>query len=362
MLSIKRLSIAEQTAGHLRRGLRAGRWAAGLPGVLRLAAEFQVSKGAVRTALQMLEKEGMLGRGDVGKGRTLADIGATDSARRVLRVGIFLHERMEDENPWMQSLLFQLHNELETAGHVSFFSTQCQAGLHHDPARIAHYVAGVRADAWVVVAARTEVLEWFAAQPCPAISIGNMGAKLVLAATGTDSGPSAHVAVRALLALGHRRIVSICPARGRHPTLGPTGRALASELQQRGLPWSHAYHVPEWEETPAGFRELLTGLFSATPPTALLIDETPRVVATFAFLAERGLRVPQQVSLVAMYWDSALAWCHPPLAHIPADATALLDRIVRWCGAVQDGIPDHEKIAFPMEFVPGGSIAPVWQG
>ena len=76
MHPIRRLSVAEQTAGHLRQALQAGRWADGLPGVLRLAAELQVSKKAVRTALLMLEKEGVLrGRGR-SRGRMPAGAGS----------------------------------------------------------------------------------------------------------------------------------------------------------------------------------------------------------------------------------------------------------------------------------------------
>ncbi len=45
MHPIRRLSLAEQTAAHLREGLLAGRWRGTLPGVARLAAELDVSAG-----------------------------------------------------------------------------------------------------------------------------------------------------------------------------------------------------------------------------------------------------------------------------------------------------------------------------
>ena len=43
MHPIRRLSLAEQTAAHLREGLRRGRWRGTLPGLVRLAAELDVS-------------------------------------------------------------------------------------------------------------------------------------------------------------------------------------------------------------------------------------------------------------------------------------------------------------------------------
>ena len=40
----------------------------------------------------------------------------------------------------------------------------------------------------------------------------------------------------------------------------------------------------------------------------------------------------------------------------------LVRRVVRWLAAVAEGHPDRKRILFQAEFVPGGSIAPVWKG
>ncbi|MCE9611431.1 MAG: hypothetical protein K8R23_14640 [Chthoniobacter sp.] len=124
--------------------------ATGLPGVLRLAAECRVSKGAVHTALRILEKMGLLHGGGRGKSRRMADSGKGANPAHVLRVGIFLHERMDHKNPAMQSALAQLqHRSRRPATYV--FSTQSQSGLPHDTGRVARYVSTREADAWVVV-------------------------------------------------------------------------------------------------------------------------------------------------------------------------------------------------------------------
>jgi len=36
-------------------------------------------------------------------------------------------------------------------------------------------------------------------------------------------------------------------------------------------------------------------------------------------------------------------------------------RVVRWLAAVANGHPDRKTVLFPAEFVPGGSMAPVWK-
>lgn len=361
MKSFLRLSLAEQTAVHLRAKLHAGHWGGKLPGVIRLCTELNVSQATMRAAIRRLEAEGLLAAGGQGRSRTVAAAGTAGAGRRALRVGVLLHEQLADENPGMQDALARLQHDLEQAGHVCFFSTQCQSGLHYDTGRIASHLAGMDAQAWVVVAPRLELLEWLAAQPVPAISTGARSREIALAGATVDRQPSMVAATRTLLALGHQRIVLICPRGLREPVPAPIVRAFTAELTAAGRRWSPHYNVPEWEETPEGFRALLAGLFGGSPPTALLLDETPRVVATLAFCAERGWRVPEQVSLVAMQADSSLAWCHPPLARIHWELAPINRRVVRWLAAVEKGDPDREHITFPAEFVPGGSIGPVWK-
>jgi DNA-binding LacI/PurR family transcriptional regulator len=360
---VRRQSLPELAAGVLREGLLAGRWGGTLPGETKLAQELGVGRNTVQTALRLLEAEGLLGGHGPGRSRTVAGSRCDGGARRYpLRAGIFLHERMVDENPGLHDTLAKLQHEIEQAGHVCFFSKPCQASLRHDPGRIAKYVAEMRADAWVVVAPRREVAEWFAAQPFPAIALGGGNPDVNLACTATLASPARVEALRRLLALGHKRIVMVCLSHLRQPAPSLAVRSFTAELDAHHIPWSHHYNVPEWEETPAGFRALLTGLFAVSPPTALMIDETPRLMATLAFLAKRGLRVPEQVSLFVGQWDSSLAWADPPIAHVNWDDTPLVRRVVRWLAAVAKGRPDRKTILYPAEFVPGGSIGPVRKG
>jgi DNA-binding LacI/PurR family transcriptional regulator len=80
------------------------------------------------------------------------------------------------------------------------------------------------------------------------------------------------------------------------------------------------------------------------------------------FLSRRGIKVPEQVSLVFPDDDPALAWCHHGIAHLHWDPKPLIRRVVRWVDAVRKGKPDRKIINYPAEFVPGGSIGPVWKG
>jgi DNA-binding GntR family transcriptional regulator len=54
MKSLRRLSLAEQTAEYLRERLLSGYWGGKLPGVNPLCAELQVSQATVRAAFRQL--------------------------------------------------------------------------------------------------------------------------------------------------------------------------------------------------------------------------------------------------------------------------------------------------------------------
>jgi DNA-binding LacI/PurR family transcriptional regulator len=161
-----------------------------------------------------------------------------------------------------------------------------------------------------------------------------------------------------LLALGHRRIVVITRRIRRYPTPGRVERAVLDELAAHGVT-AGPYHLPDWEETPAGYSKLLESLFLHTPPTAMIIDEVAILIATMGFLARRRIHVPEQVPLVSTTYEESLAWCHPSIAHPDWDNAPIARRVLRWVVAVRKGRADRKTINYPAEFVPGGSIGPV---
>ena len=50
------------------------------------------------------------------------------------------------------------------------------------------------------------------------------------------------------------------------------------------------------------------------------------------------------------------------ISYMRWDPKPVIRRVLRWVKAVRKGKPDREIINFPAEFVPGGSIGPVWKG
>jgi DNA-binding LacI/PurR family transcriptional regulator len=89
----------------------------------------------------------------------------------------------------------------------------------------------------------------------------------------------------------------------------------------------------------------------------MIIEEEPRLIAAMQFLLQRGIKVPEEVSLVSTDYES-LTWCQPGIAHMRWNSAAVSKRILRWASAMSKGKPDRKKIYTPAKFIPGGSIGP----
>lgn len=353
MPPLSRQSAAEQIAAHLRDELGRGRWSGTMPGQIRLADELGVARNTVEAALRQLEREGLLENQGPGR-RRLIVIPPGGAPLRSMRVAILEYEGALDQQV---GYMVELQHALVEAGHTSFFPAKSLIELGMDVQRVARLVKRTPADAWVVCAGSREVLAWFAAQATPSFALFGRRAGLPIAATGPGKPPAYAAATRQLIEFGHRRIALLCRRIRRLPEPGRSERAFLDALEAHGIPTGD-FNLPHWEESKAGFQELLESLFRVTPPTALILDEAPLFTATHHFLAKRGIQVPQDVSLVCTDTDPTFAWCEPSIAHIHWDARPLVRRIVRWAANVSRGRRDVRQNFVPAEFIPGGTIGP----
>lgn len=347
------LTAAEQVGEHLRAELCRGAWGGRMPGGSRLAVELGVGRDTVEAALQMLEREGLLVPQGAGRRRRI--VLPERKGARPLRVAILDYDLPAVE--LAEGYMAELLHLLGEAGHSVFYADKCLLELGMDVGRVARLVRQTEADVWVVRAGSREVLEWFCAQPLPVFALFGRREGLPIPGTGPDKVTAMIAATRSLIGFGHRRIVIVARRERRLPEPGRAERAILEELKGHGVPVG-PYNLPDWEETRDGFHELLRSLFQVTPPTALIIDQAPLFVAAQQFLAEAGIRVPQQVSLMCTDADPTFEWCQPTIAHIRWDPEPVVRRIVRWAVAVSRRRRDVKQTLTPAEFVLGGTIGP----
>ena len=326
-----------------------------MPGGDRLAKELGIGRNTVESALQQLEKEGLL----VGQGsrrQRLIELpdGMTQPSMRVAILPF-------DASDLRLDYMIEIKHLLTAAGHTPFFLAKTLGDLGMDVKRVARFVEKNKADAWVIVAASREVLEWFATRPEPAFALFGRRQNIAIAGSGPDTAPVMAAIARRLIELGHRRMVLLSRKVRRLPQPGLFERTFLAELESHGLAVG-PYNLPDWEETRAGFYQVLDSLFHLTPPTALIVDEAPQFTAVLRFLAGRGIRIPEDVSLVGTDPDRNFEWCEPPIAHIAWDVSQVARNVARWAANVSRGKADRRQTLIKAEFVEGGTIGPAKQG
>lgn len=190
----------------------------------------------------------------------------------------------------------------------------------------------------------------------PAVSLNHVpggGVPLV----GSDHRATGVLAAAHLLALGHRLLATITGPRSRRVTRSRLQgfRATVREAGQR-LPLRR---VVEADWTPAGGHDATHRLLDADPAvTAIFVQTDLMALGAVRALSERGVRVPDDCSVVGCDDHPTAAFLTPPLTTVRlpfeetgARAAALLLHLIR-----EQAVPPLELL--PVELVVRASTCP----
>ena len=347
------LSASEQVAGYLRENLLCGTWTGTMPGEDRLVAQLGVGRNTIKMALRHLEQEGLLVGQGAGRRRKI--VLPEDHAPRGLRVAVLFYEKGDEAN----DLCTRFQNKLKAAGHTVVHAPKNLTDLGGNTRRLTRMIKDTEADAWVA-GATEEVLQYFVQRQIPVFALFGGFARLRIAGIGVNLTPAIVPATRRLIALGHQRIV-ILESESTLLNLGPNSVAFRDELAAHGIEAGN-YNMPGWEGGFDGLYRCLESLFAHTPPTAIFLFSTAEYFATAQFLLNRGLRVPQDVSLVCCNMAPYFRRYQPSISHVRWNDQLMVNRITRWAKNISHGKEDTRQTLIDAEFVEGGTVGPVGGG
>lgn len=181
-----------------------------------------------------------------------------------------------------------------------------------------------------------------------------------------DNLNGAREAVEQMITLGHRRIAfiggpTVCDGGPRNTIYTVEQRALGyrAALLGAGLPVDPALYEPGTLSVEGGYQSTLRLLERSADVTAIFCANDHSAIGAIKALAERGLRVPADVSVVG-FDDIDLA------EHLtPALTTVRIDKETMGRTAVQrlidranDPRLPHASLLLDVSFVPRGTVAP----
>ena len=344
-------SPQNQLAGELRARIASGEFAGDMPGLRKIMADFGVTRTVAQGALDEL-----LHTGD------LRSRGPSKAAQPVRRTAA------AEESERGTLLVYDRPVELRGGEHREFFLA-LEAGLPPPVTRLS-------LDSHDAPAKKTlrRILE----SPCRRIVIMDHRGELadlladtgrIVVATDTAGAPKrcsrvsvshealVRGALRRAFAAGHRR-VSFALWR-RKPEVAAAMRAwIADEYALVGYRHSPEFDAPVVpERTPEALHACVRELLRVTPPTALIVSDFPEWLGAFMVLADAGLRVPADLSLVSLCAASEWATATPSQAHFKMPVADMVRHIRRALDNAERGAPPADVPLEP-EWVPGGSLAP----
>lgn len=239
------------------------------------------------------------------------------------------------------SLVTPLREELSVPGVMEFVAAVASAARDHDqdlllltkdegPAALRRVMSSALADALIMmdVEAADPRLPTVLSLGQPVVLVGAPAETAGLACVDLDYAAAGAASVDHLADLGHRSVTMIGPS----PAAYRRGTASASRFlhgfteaaEARGVrattrPCAHSYDAVR-----AGLDELL-----ATDPTAIVVHNEAVLPTVLSDLQRRGLRVPADVSVVAVCPDAMATCGSVPLTSIAIPAGELADLAVR---------------------------------
>jgi LacI family transcriptional regulator len=353
----QRQSLVAQTVAFLNTQIENGEWRDWLPSERSLCELLQVSRNTLRAALAQMKKEGRIRAVHGAGNQILAPAGTNPSRAGVHDVALLSPEPLERLRPnqslWideMRALLSERGMRLRVFHGHHYFAANPGPALNKLVTRNPH-------GCWIVMLGNETVQRWFAKNDIPCILAGSPYPGLDLPFRDLDHRAMCRHAAGVLLGLGHRRIAMLTQKSRRAGDLESEAGFVEGVRQSRHSDAEAL--VLHHEATVASAAHTLRRILKLQPaPTALLIVHPYYYLAVASRLAQSGVRIPADISLVSRDDDPFLSFLAPEPARYVASPHAMAKSLLRPVLELLEGNAVTQRASLIMpEFFRGESIA-----
>ncbi len=356
MLQIpRRISLSSQIAAAIRKAIAEGLWEDYLPGERRLCELFHAGRPTVRTALRSLAEEGLIEIHHGKRSRLPRGAPRKPSPGTNRTVGVVIHEPFVHLTSILTHGFTEMRLQLAERG-FKMEVYVCPAPRANTQKRgLETFIRQQRVHCCVLVSASLAIQSWFSDHSVPALVLGSCHPTVKLPSLDIDYRAICRHAAGTFLAKGHRHLALIIPDFGSAGDLS-SEESFRAAIEQRREGRARA-SIVRHSGTAASLRIKLDALFdSEQPPTALLVARTQFVWTTILYLLNRGLKIPDAVSLIARDDDPLFKLGEPPLAHYSVEREAYVKKLCRSMLQLTVERPDPRHILVVPKYQPGKSV------
>ncbi len=322
-------SLPSQVTQVLRDEISRGTWREWLPSERVLSATLQVSRKTVRKALAQLRREQRI---TVEHGRGCRVETAARSARppaaAVRDVALLTPDPLENFRPYtalwvnhLKTYLIEQGVRLHACAGRKYFTRNPAAALER-------LVRSQPAGCWLLAQSTLPVQRWFERRGVPCVIAGSGHPGITLPDVDLDHAAVHRHAAGVMLAAGHRRIALLTERTGRAGDLASEA-ALIEAVRSSRHAGAEAL-VVRHGAGPAPICQALDRLLGqARRPTAILASNSAGYLTVLCALAQRGLRVPGDLSLVSRGDDPFFVYVVPAPTRYACSPAAFAHKLLR---------------------------------
>ncbi len=353
----ERQSLVAQTMGFLNFQIENGEWRDWLPSERALCRLLQVSRNTLRAALVQLAADGVI-RPMHGAGHQILVLpGKRAAGPQTGHVALLLPEPIERLRPmhslWiddMRALLSERGIRLRIFHGHHYFGPNPGTVLEKLVTRNPH-------GCWILMLSDERVQHWFSKNHVPCIVAGSTYAGIELPSRDLDHRVMCRHAAGVLLGLGHRRIAMLTLKSRRAGDLESEAGFVEGVRQS---PHDDAEAIVIYhDESVAGITSAVRRLLKVRPrPTALLILHPHYYLATISRLAQGGVSIPRDISVISRDDDPFLSFLAPLPARYEVSPHQMARSLLRPVLEILGGHPvSQQAVRIMPKFLRGESIA-----
>ena len=357
MKRIEKASTIQLAEELLRQEITAGKWSGRLPGARILAKRLGVSPPTVSAALSKLALAGILEANGERKAFRVADkrIGKTGKAttKGSKRLLILAHDDLSQLVDITRRVVEMLKERMTRKGWIVDLHVEDFLHVKHMQ-RSWDKTIDVDANTSVIaIYGRAPLAEWASKRNIRMLFLGGSTAGHAISMVAVKSSHMAEDALAKLTALGHTRIV--IPLCDRTETFKQAMRETTRRaIETAGAVYVKSYHNPESDYlTPDVTWRILDAVFGTEKPTAFVLLDWKELITVQCYLSQKGLKVPDDISMILLNDPSDAEWFHPQLARFRFPVRRLVGEMEKW---LEDGSKTVRQVSLGAEYVDGHTL------